>query len=129
MAWTFKCRRCGDCCHVFTLAAVTPEEADLLGVGNVCQDPDGPELKLRKVKRRGRPAWAMDGVCVFYRDGCTVYDRRPALCRDFTCEDHALPTMVFAVAQGLYCSKIKGERRHAAIVDFMRGRWEIKDDG
>lgn len=127
----FKCRRCGHCCHAFTLVAVEPWEADKLGVENVCQDPTESDLQLRKVKgdekAKGLPAWAVDGTCVFYRKGCTVYKERPGLCKRFTCEGNRFVALAYSVAQGLYCeNKLTEEQQHEALVQFMRERPEGK---
>lgn len=105
---------------------MTPEEADRLGVQNVCQDPADPELQLRKVKSDGLPVWAVDGVCVFYKNGCSIHDQKPGLCQRFTCSGHGLAAMVYAIALGVYHADMDEEQQHKAMVEFMKGRPEGK---
>ena len=121
----FKCRQCGNCCHTFTLCPIEPWEADELGVEHVCQEANDSQLQLRKKKVDGLPSWAVDGVCVFYDNGCTVHDRKPELCKRFSCGDGRLAAMVFAIAQGIYHhGEMSEEEQHEAMVLFMKNRME-----
>ena len=78
----FSCRECGNCCKNFTrngkqvafvyltledfkkLAASAGDNLIMLSTGEL----------VVKVK---------DGNCIFYKDGCTIYENRPTQCRTF----------------------------------------------
>jgi Fe-S-cluster containining protein len=80
----FDCQRCGACCTGDPgVVRVGLEErralADNLGMevdeftGSYCR-PLCAGYRLRE---------HADGRCVFYRNGCSVYDHRPRQCRSF----------------------------------------------
>jgi len=82
------CLRCGACCH-----------GDEMWIHLVAGDDvvlgDGDVRGLTVLTKHGRGYWArsmkmVDGCCVAHREdlgdghpGCSVYDRRPEVCRTF----------------------------------------------
>lgn len=123
---TFKCSRCGDCCHTFRLAPVTPSEADDIGVKNVCARGGDSDLEIRRNRPEGAPVWAVDGICVFYKDGCTINDKKPGLCERFECTGVGFVMMVYAIIQGLLREDtLNEEQKQAALLTFLKGRKEI----
>jgi len=71
------CGACHGCCH--QLVSLEPEDMVRSDI-RWALDPvfDNPVLKRRP-----------DGACVYLDNlfGCTIYDRRPVLCRVFDCGD------------------------------------------
>lgn len=80
----FECSRCGACCagepgYVWITREEITALAGLLGI-------DEEELARRYLRRVGRRLSLIEkpgGACVFYDDGCTVYEVRPRQCRTF----------------------------------------------
>jgi hypothetical protein len=79
------CGSCNACCRTPRApAGVLPHEVDKLPPGSVVKGgPDGHQLARRD-----------DGACVLLsEDGkCTIYDRRPFVCRTYDCR---VPTLLF----------------------------------
>lgn|GEM_PF-5669453 len=85
MTAEFKCRNCGDCCMAFEIGPLDDNE----GVNfRTYFDKDGWEY-LEKRRPAWSPDWAKMGVCVYLGEDrkCTIYDKRPLVCQEFTCED------------------------------------------
>jgi Fe-S-cluster containining protein len=109
----FKCRNCGECCMAFEIGPLEDDE----GVNfRTYFDKDGWEY-LEKRRPAWSPDWAKMGVCVYLgsrsssrlagtdlnnklasssdsvkstdnkKHYCTIYDKRPLVCQEFTCED------------------------------------------
>jgi Fe-S-cluster containining protein len=73
---TVDCGACRACCH--QRVWLDPERDDF-GAYECERMPNGAvQLKKRD-----------DGACVYLSDrlGCTIHDRRPAMCRAFDCGD------------------------------------------
>ena len=77
----FACRRCGACCLISGRVALSEDDISALACACemnqrvfldmfTCTDEIGLTLKERD-----------DGSCVFYENGCAVYDARPKQCR------------------------------------------------
>ena len=60
----YRCRHSGECCRAGWPIPIEPERAVFLGRG-------------------GTLAQDADGVCVFHRGGCSVYEHRPMSCVHF----------------------------------------------
>ena len=74
------CNGCTECC-----------KRDLLILHPECGD-DPNEYETRRVKHplTGEPALALkhkaEGGCIYLgKNGCTIHDRAPAICREFDC--------------------------------------------
>ena len=77
-----RCRECGGvCCRSFVALPLTFAEYEALEALGACR----LQLSLRG------PHWlVIDGGCEFLADGrCSIYERRPDVCRRFVCEDAA----------------------------------------
>ena len=92
----FSCRSCSNCCR-YESGFVFLTEDDLAALARVkavapaeftsmycrpVETSDGGRLSLRErngVDAAGRPS----NDCIFWKDGCTVYEARPAQCRTF----------------------------------------------
>jgi len=81
---TFECTRCDWCCtqpggYVHGSESEFHSIAELQGLSfkefvlNYCVNHQG-YLSLKSIT---------DGPCIFYRDGCTIYEHRPTQCRTF----------------------------------------------
>jgi len=76
---TVPCGTCTLCCYGQDVVLLAGDDATLdavpaniIGVGRV-----------RVLRRRS------DGACVYLGpDGCTIYERRPHVCRIFDCREH-----------------------------------------
>jgi Fe-S-cluster containining protein len=90
MSCLFKCQQCGKCCNDIDGVSVDKEDikriSNELGHGinwfmkNMIEDVKHPDdgvyfLKDTKLKRR----------CIFYDNGCTIYSKRPKICRCYPC--------------------------------------------
>jgi Fe-S-cluster containining protein len=67
------CDKCGKCCslHVEIVSGIddVPEEMT--------------EIRGDHLGRDSTWMKQIEGVCVAYKNGCTIYDRRPLECRQF----------------------------------------------
>ena len=91
---TIACGSCTLCCRSYVIGAISKEEADRLprhGVMQVTQHHlDHTMSRVWTIKQEGGPS-GLD--CVFLGPkGCTVYEDRPAVCRNYDCRDRVLDT-------------------------------------
>ena len=75
-----RCQRCGGaCCRSFTAVEITWEEYERLRSLGACR------LQLSLY---GPHRLEIDCGCEFLVQGrCSIYDKRPDVCRRFTCRD------------------------------------------
>jgi Fe-S-cluster containining protein len=80
------CNGCTECCKSSQLLLLHPEQGD---------DVASYRFRIITDHQTGRKLFALDsdeqGRCVYLgASGCTIYDRRPLLCRSFDCRKHYL---------------------------------------
>jgi len=80
------CRACTECCRSNQGLFLHPEQGD---------DVQTYQFQIRTDKVTGDPVYLLatkeDGACVYLGpSGCTIYERRPLLCRTFDCRKHYL---------------------------------------
>lgn len=69
----FRCKRCGFCCQLdVRLSEKDIKRLEDSGQKGFYEHRVGSVFLKRK-----------NGSCIFYDDGCMVYDARPDICRDF----------------------------------------------
>lgn len=87
----FRCQDCGECCTRDVEVVAFPDEIQrIMGeTGLDWLDVAGPN-PVGDVDSRGTFhtfEWVLrrkpDGRCIFYEDGCGIYDSRPLLCRTY----------------------------------------------
>lgn len=128
----FKCQRCGDCCHAFQLSTVKDKEAKRLDPTKLCKSSVCSDRQIIKVGRDWLPEWFRDGTCSFYDLylGCTVYEDRPAFCKNFECGGKAFIGLVTAVSGTIYHDRrLKPERKKELFLEFLKNRHEMKNQG
>ncbi|MGM5488872.1 MAG: YkgJ family cysteine cluster protein [Nanobdellota archaeon] len=69
----FTCKRCGECCQYHVLLSDT--DIERIGQGGYT-DFYEHDNERKVLKRR-------QGYCIFYNNGCSIYARRPKICRDY----------------------------------------------
>ncbi len=110
----FKCNMCGFCCqfHVY----LTQEEMKRLDIRHKDYD-----ITTDYIKKDGSFILKKKGsFCIFFKDnGCTIYEERPQMCRDFPFE--ADGTMSPKCRQ----AKEFSSRVDRRIIEFMN--MEMKD--
>ena len=79
------CGSCTECCKSNQGLFLHPEQGD---------DVESYEFRV-EVDRERNPVFLLsttpDGACVYLGpSGCTIYERRPLLCRSFDCRQHYL---------------------------------------
>ena len=80
------CHTCTECCKTGQALILHPEQGDNVESYQVCVSahPDtGAPVYLLATKENGECHYLGPG-------GCTIYDRRPLLCRSFDCRKHYL---------------------------------------
>jgi Fe-S-cluster containining protein len=80
----FSCRQCGACCtgdpgYVFLRRG----EAAAIAASLAMKEKEFRRVFTRKAGGRTSLKEESDGRCVFYDEGCRVYDVRPVQCRTF----------------------------------------------
>lgn len=79
------CAGCTECCHSNQGLFLHPEQGDDVESYQfrVVAGRDGSDVFLL--------ATTPEGACVYLgEEGCTIYERRPLLCRSFDCRKHYL---------------------------------------
>lgn len=80
------CRGCTECCRSNQGLVLHPDQGD---------DVESYKFQVLGHGIAGHPVFALatdeSGRCVYLgSNGCTIYDRRPFLCRSFDCRQHYL---------------------------------------
>jgi len=80
------CRGCTECCQSNQGLVLHPDQGD---------DVQSYRCQVLGHRAAGDPVFALaadeNGRCVYLGSkGCTIYDRRPYLCRSFDCRQHYL---------------------------------------
>jgi hypothetical protein len=80
------CQGCTACCASNQGLFLHPEQGD---------DVESYQHRVVKDRSTGNPVFLLatgtNGECVYLdRSGCTIYERRPLLCRSFDCRKHYL---------------------------------------
>jgi hypothetical protein len=80
------CHGCTECCKSNQILFLQPEQGD---------DVESYRFRALTDPATGKTLFALaadeDGSCVYLgAAGCTIYDRRPILCRSFDCRKHYL---------------------------------------
>jgi Fe-S-cluster containining protein len=80
------CAGCTECCRSNQGLVLHPELGD---------DPESYEFQVRTDAATGKRVYLLatteNGTCVYLGPaGCSIYHRRPALCRSFDCRKHYL---------------------------------------
>ncbi len=90
----FKCKRCGQCC---------------LSIGKIT-------LTLDEQKRFG--VESLKSPCIYYKDGCTIYQDRPRVCREFPLNKTYPQNEKFWMTVGMNCEGGKefGEKYAVMVV-------------
>ena len=81
-----NCDGCIECCRSGQGLVLHPEQGD---------DVESYHHRILGHRGDGSPVFALatdaNGCCSYLGDcGCTIYDRRPLLCRSFDCRKHYL---------------------------------------
>jgi Fe-S-cluster containining protein len=79
----FKCTHCNRCCTVEGHVWVDKREAQRLANHLQISLQEFSKRYLRLVDGRHALTERSDGACVFWDEGCTVYETRPGQCRTF----------------------------------------------
>jgi Putative zinc- or iron-chelating domain len=83
---TVPCNGCTECCRSKQLLLLHPEQGD---------DVQSYRFQILSDRQTGKQLFALardsEGACVYLGpSGCTIYERRPLLCRSFDCRQHYL---------------------------------------
>ena len=83
-----SCEQCGKCCHAGVTLAIEDmnREPRLFQVAVPIHRVGNP--KTRAFMAEKKHPWAINkphrgAPCPFYFDGCTIYETRPQVCRDY----------------------------------------------
>lgn len=97
-----SCDKCGSCCMqstpslmkddivLFVSGILSDENTYTIREGEIIRASDGTpyESFMEIIKIRGKDN---SSTCIFYEDGCTIYEKRPLQCRIFNCwETHGM---------------------------------------
>ena len=79
-------QRCTECCRSNQCLFLHPEQGDQM---------ESYQHRVKADQPTGKPVFLLateaNGQCVYLgASGCTIYDRRPLLCRSFDCRKHYL---------------------------------------
>ena len=81
------CNKCdGDCCGStapFTMSEINTikkKYSKLFKKYTYRQSNDSVDMYI--IKKKGKP-FNIDDKCVFYNNGCSIYDIRPTICKDY----------------------------------------------
>lgn len=91
-----SCDKCGSCCMqstpslmkedigLFISGILSDENTYTVREGEIIRAVDGTQyeafMEIIKIREKENSS-----TCIFYEDGCTIYDKRPFQCRRFNC--------------------------------------------
>ena len=86
LKYSFKCRQCGACCRWSGHVLLT--DADIARLAVASGIPEAEFIERYTILASNRRQLSLidqaDGSCILLKDGrCSLYDARPAQCRDF----------------------------------------------
>lgn len=107
----FNYHQCGNCCTL-PGGSVTASEADLRKISNFLNINFGEFLNKYTFNYKGLVSIKSfpNGPCIFYKDGCTVYEVRPTQCQTFPfgpeiMKDKTRLENVQEICSGIYCGQ------------------------
>ncbi len=100
----FKCKKCGKCC-VDLPKGIRISKSELQQLAKL------KNLKVTHFKRKYttlvNDIIRMNYPCPFYKDGCTIYDSRPAVCRYFPLGRSILRNGLIYLTASPHCQGVK----------------------
>lgn len=78
----FVCTQCGFCCHGETTVSLDEEDQKNM-VAALGISREAVAEKYWRVNGATVQMKTVDGHCIFFKDGCTVYEGRPWRCRQW----------------------------------------------
>lgn len=79
----FSCTQCGHCCRIEGYVWMTPEEIERVAEHLGLESHVFGGRYLRRVGKRWSLVEKPNHDCIFWEDGCTIYEVRPSQCRTF----------------------------------------------
>ena len=78
----FQCTQCGFCCHGETTVSLDEEDQRRM-VATLDKSADQVAAKYWRITGSIVQMKTVQGHCIFYDDGCTVYHGRPWRCKQW----------------------------------------------
>lgn len=78
----FVCTQCGHCCHGETTVSLDEQDRQQM-VAALGLSEEEVARKYWKINGATVQMKTVDGHCIFYKDGCSVYTGRPWRCRQW----------------------------------------------
>lgn len=122
----FSCKRCGSCCHGET--TVSLDEHDQRRMIEFLDMPrDLVQQQFWRVTGSVVQMKVVDHHCIFYRDGCTVYDGRPWRCRQWPLVPAILLDKANFSAIGASCPGINQDLPYAEFCRILEQLITLSD--
>jgi uncharacterized protein len=78
----FACTQCGFCCHGETTVSLDHDDQERM-LADLELDRTTAARRYWKISSSAVQMKTVQGHCIFYQDGCTVYHGRPWRCRQW----------------------------------------------
>lgn len=127
----FACTQCGHCCTTEGYVWVDRREARAIAEHLELTLEELGRRFLRTVGRRNALTDRSDGACVFWDEGCTIYEARPGQCRTFPFWKENVITETAWLETARSCEGIGGGRlyRQGEIEQLAAGRGATAETG
>lgn len=87
----FQCLQCGRCCRGSGYVWLTLQESYNIAQFLSLDDETFQNKYVQKLQRGLCLKNNLQGDCIFYKNGCSIYPYRPEQCRTFPFWDHVPP--------------------------------------
>ncbi|MCG6929776.1 MAG: YkgJ family cysteine cluster protein [Desulfofustis sp.] len=112
----FVCTQCGYCCHGQTTVSLDEQDRRNMVAALGIPEHEVAE-KYWNITGATVQMKTVDGHCVFYRDGCSVYEGRPWRCRQWPLVPALLDDESNFIIIGNSCP---GINRHVSYQEFRK---------
>ena len=120
----FDCKGCGACCLVEGYVWVDRKEIRAIAEFLDLEPDDFGRRYLRSVGRRMALTEKSNHGCIFWDNGCSIYQARPSQCRTFPFWPEALKSPASWKREGKLCHGIDQGRLYSLgeIAELQKGR-------
>ena len=122
----FICTQCGFCCHGETTVSLDPEDQERM-IAALAMERDEVSRNYWRIRGTTVQMKTEDGHCIFYDQGCTVYQGRPWRCAQWPLVPALLQDSENFTIISESCPGINKTHTYEAFCRLLRCYLEKKD--
>ena len=115
----FVCTQCGYCCHGETTVSLDEQDRKNM-IAALGLDEDKVAEKYWRINGKTVQMKTVEGHCIFFKDGCTVYEGRPWRCRQWPLVPALLDESNFTIIRNS-CPGINRELSYEEFCKILAG--------